>query len=103
MCYFYVIFSNNPSYKMTPKSRVKSVINVNVESLDAPKDVKDILRNARAEIISLRRKNKTLQMKLYRWKKGVKTGNSLLSHLKYRKFINKNVVDSLKVSTGIVK
>lgn len=103
MCWFYVIFSNNPSDKIISKSRKKSVVNVDVESLDVPKYVKDILRNARAQIISLRRKNKTLQTKLHRWKKGVKTGNSLLSHLKHRKFINENVVDSLKVSTGILK
>ncbi|XP_008217518.1 uncharacterized protein LOC100677987 [Nasonia vitripennis] len=90
--------SNNPTDKMISKSRVKSLTNVDVESLDAPVDVKDILRNAKAQIISLQRKNKTLQTKLYRWKKGVKTGNSLLSHLKHRKYINENVVDSLKVS-----
>ena len=71
-------FSNNVTEKVAIKSHYKSFIYVDIDSLDTIEEVKDILRNAKAEIITLRQKNRILQMKLYCWKKKLKTGNSLL-------------------------
>jgi len=101
LCCFYAICSN-PTEKLK-KSRVKSLINLDVESLDVSNDLKNILRNSKKQLINLRRKNKTLQMKLYRSKKGVKTGNSLMLHLKHCKLVNEKIIDLLKVSSAIVE
>jgi len=100
LCCFYAICSN-PTEKLK-KFRVKSLINLDVESLDVSNDLKDILRNSKTQLINLRRKNKTLHTKLYRWKKGVKIGNSLMLHLKHCKLVNEEIVDLLKVSNTIV-
>lgn len=60
-----------------------------------------MLRNAKAEVIALSRRNRNSKMRMYRYKKGVKNRNTLLAHIKHRKYVNEKVHNALKVSNAI--
>ena len=60
---------------LTPCKKT-SLMKINVECLNVSAEVKEILHDAKAELITLRTKNRILQMRLYRCKKRVKSLNS---------------------------
>ena len=80
-----------------------SIANINLDSIDYSNDnmykIKDIMANAKKEVITLQQKNRSLRMKLYRSrKKGVKDLDTLVKHVKGRKYINEKVSKIWSVS-----
>lgn len=70
---------------------------MDIDKLEASPEVKLLLRKAKSEVCDLRKKLKNERMKNYRTK-GVKNIDTLLSHLKKKKFFGDKVVEVLKVS-----
>lgn len=79
-------------------NRTKSILNTDVNSLNVPEEIKSIINRAKTEIVGLCRRNRQLQMKLYRSRKRVKSASSLFSHMRKRKLISKHLNELLEVS-----
>lgn len=60
--------------------------------------IKSLLKNAQEEVQGLRRKLKTCQMRACRYKQRINNVNSLISHIRQRKFISEYISESLAVS-----
>ncbi|CAG5057674.1 unnamed protein product [Parnassius apollo] len=92
-------FENNST---NTKER-KSILHMDLDSLNISGEAKKLLEKAKEEVLGLRRRNRQLQMRLYRSRKGVKSATTLFTHMKKRKLISENLHNILEAKLPLRK